>query len=85
MEHRSEAVGREDLVLLIPMLTPEYLPPSQWVPVLAPIYFPIRSEYLFTLKCGTEPIRYVTPQLRDLHGTALLLQNSRRRNHRCCV
>ena len=49
MEHRSEAVGREGLVLLIPMLTSEYLPPSQWVPVLAPNYFPLRSEYQFTL------------------------------------
>ena len=77
MEHRSEAVGREGLVLLIPMLTPEYLP--QWVPVLAPIYFPLRSEYLFTLKCGTEPIRYATPQRRDLHGTALLCYRNRAR------
>ena len=49
MEHRSEAVGREGLVPLIPMLTSEYLPPSQWVPVLAPNYFPLRSEYQFTL------------------------------------
>ena len=70
MEHRSEAVGREGLVLLIPMLTSEYLPPAQWVPVLAPNYFPLRSEYQFTLVYPC--IRYVTPQRRDLHGTALL-------------
>ena len=32
------AVSREGLVLYIPILTPEYLLPSQWIPVLAPTY-----------------------------------------------
>ena len=38
IEHRAGAVGRKDLVPLIPVLSPEYLLPSQWVPVLAPTY-----------------------------------------------
>ena len=34
----------------ISFLTPEYLLPSQWIPVLAPTnLLPVRSEYLFTL------------------------------------
>ena len=38
IEHRAGAVGRKDLVPLIPVLSPEYLLLSQWVPVLAPTY-----------------------------------------------
>ena len=34
IEHRAGAVGRDGLGHLIPVLTPEYLLPSQWVPVL---------------------------------------------------
>ena len=85
MEHRSEAVGREGLVLLIPMLTSEYLPPSQWVPVLAPNYFPLRSEYQFTLVWHrTYPI-CDAPTSRSAWHSFALLQKSRQRNHRCCV
>ena len=36
IKHHAGAVGREDLVHEIPVLTPEYLLPSQWVPVLGP-------------------------------------------------
>ena len=32
IQHRASSVGREALVHLIPVLTPEYLLPSQWVP-----------------------------------------------------
>ena len=38
IEHRAGAVGREGLGHLIPVLTPEYLLPSQWVPVLTPTH-----------------------------------------------
>ena len=38
IEHHAGAVGREGLVHEIPVLTPEYLLPSQWVPLLAPTY-----------------------------------------------
>ena len=39
------------LVHLIPVVTSEYLLPSQWVLVLAPTHLlPPRSEYLFTLR-----------------------------------
>ena len=47
-----------------PVLTPEYLLPSLWVPVLAPSYSLLRrSEQVFTLyrsMTRTKPIRYVT-------------------------
>ena len=34
----------------VPVLTPEYLLPSQWILVLAPTYsLPVQSEYLLTL------------------------------------
>ena len=39
IEYRAGAVGRKGLVHLIPVLSPEYLLPSQWVPVLAPTYY----------------------------------------------
>ena len=45
--HPAGAVGREGLMNQIPVLTPEYLHPSQWNPVLAPN--PLRSRCLFTL------------------------------------
>ena len=38
IKHHAGAVDREDLVYEIPVLTPEYLLPSQWVPVLGPTY-----------------------------------------------
>ena len=45
IEDRAESVDREGLVNLIPVLTPEYLLPSQWIPVLPPIYsLPLRSD-----------------------------------------
>ena len=46
IQHRAGSVGRESLVHLIPVLTPECLLPSQWVPGLAlsPRYFPHGSN-----------------------------------------
>ena len=46
IEHRAAgAVGREGLVHLIPVLTPQYLLPFKWVPGLAPSYLlPRRAE-----------------------------------------
>ena len=38
IEHRAGTVGREGLVDYIPVLTPKYSLPYQWIPVLAPIY-----------------------------------------------
>ena len=35
------------------------------------------ATVLFTLKCSTEPIRYVTHQLQDLQSTALLRYRNR--------
>ena len=38
------------------LLTPEYFLPSQWIPVLAPVYsLPVRSQYLFTLYLNMAP------------------------------
>ena len=50
IQHPAGKVGREGLVKWIPVLTAEYLLPSQWIPVLTPTYeLPLLSEYLFTL------------------------------------
>ena len=64
------AVGRIGYSELIPILTPEYLLPSQRLPVLPPTYsLRLRSEYLFTLRqivarnifeIGEEQLRFVT-------------------------
>ena len=72
-ENRARAVGREGVVLSIPILTPKYLLPSQWIQVLFPTYsLSLRSEYsmiLPTLKRSTELIRFVTLLFRDWRGT----------------
>ena len=58
--------GREGLVNQIPVLTPEYLLPSQWIPDHAPCYsLPLRSEYLFT------PHLSVTQHLSDVWRSTL--------------
>ena len=45
IEHRAGAVGREGLVPQIPVLTSEYLLPSQWVPgPLLLIYYSERTD-----------------------------------------
>ena len=38
IEHRARVVGREGLVILIPVFTREYLLSSHWVPVFFPTY-----------------------------------------------
>ena len=49
--HHAGAVSREGLVHLIPVLSSEYLLPSQWVLVLAPTHLlPLLSKYLFSLR-----------------------------------
>ena len=53
IEYRAGEVNREGLVNQFQILTPKYLLPSQWVPVLLPIYsLPQRSDFLFTLYQG---------------------------------
>ena len=50
IELHAGVVSQEDVENKIPVLKPEYLPPSQWILVLAPTYsLPQRSEYLLTL------------------------------------
>ena len=75
IEHRARKVGREGFVLSIPILTPKYLLPSRWIPVLFPTYsLLLRSEYSMivpihtTLKRSTELIRFVTLLFRDRRG-----------------
>ena len=52
-EYRA-MVGREGVVHQMPVLIPECLLPSQWVPVLAPTYLLTRrSEWVFTLHQST--------------------------------
>ena len=54
--NRTWAAGREGLVNSIPVHTPKYLLPSQWIPVLAPNYsLPVQSEYLLTLHQSVAP------------------------------
>ena len=74
-EHPVRAVYQEGLVLSIPILTPNYLLPSLWIPVLFPTYsLLLRSEYSMivpihtTLKRSTELIRFVTLLFRDWRG-----------------
>ena len=66
------AVSPEGLVHLIPVLTSEYLLPSQWVLVLAPTHLlPLLSEYLFSLRRKEQKrIRYVTIHFQDWCGPA---------------
>ena len=49
IEHRAGWVGREDLVNQTPDLTPQYLLPSQWIPVLAPTDSLLWYKYKFKL------------------------------------
>ena len=74
-EHPVRAVYQEGLVRSIPILTPNYLLPSLWIPVLFPTYsLLLRSEYSMivpihtTLKRSTELIRFVTLLFRDRRG-----------------
>ena len=62
-------VDQEGLVKWISVLTPEYLLPSQWISVLAPVHA--------ALKCGTEPNWYVTRHFRDRHVAASLRYRNR--------
>ena len=95
--HTHRTSHREGLLTLIPVLTPEYLLPSQWIVVLALTYsLPPRSEYRFTLHkshngscitpiCVTEPTRYTVydaPLSRSARRRLSPLQKSRR-NHYC--
>ena len=49
--HRAWAVDPEGLVHQIPVLTPEYLPLAQLVPVIAPTYsLSWRAEKVFTVR-----------------------------------
>ena len=64
IEDRAGAVGREGLVLQIPIPTPKYLLPSQWV-LRIHFRFGLNTCSHYTKMCGTEPIRYVTFHFRD--------------------
>ena len=80
IEFQAGAVGRKGLMYESPVLTPEYLLPSLFVP---------GSLFLFTsatgrtgvhtaLKYGSNPIRYVTPHFRDWRSAASLLRHRNR-------
>ena len=82
IQHPAGKVGREGLVKWIPVLTAEYLLPSQWIPVLTPTYaLPLLSEYLFTLHSSVaqnlREISYVTHHFRDRHVAASLRNRNR--------
>ena len=64
IEDRAGAVGRERLVLQIPIPTPKYLLSSQWV-LRIHFRFGLNTCSHYTKMCGTEPIRYVTFHFRD--------------------
>ena len=81
IEHCASAIGREGLVRSIPVLTPEYVPPSQRVPGLAPRYLITSS----TVRVGvhtspvydSKPIWYLTLHFQDRLGAAFLRHRNR--------
>lgn len=78
IEHCASAIGWEGLVRSIPVLTPEYLSPSQRVPGLA-------SSTSSTVRVGvhtsplydSKPIWYLTLHFQDRRGEAFLRHRNR--------
>ena len=86
IEHRVSVVGPMGLVLLISVLSPEYLLPPLWVPVLSPIYFrerPAKWSCYIQIWLKTYPI-CEGPFSRSAQRSFPSSQESRR-NHRCGV
>ena len=84
--HPAGAVGREGLMNQIPVLTPEYLHPSQWNPVLAPNPLdPDACSHCTKMwhQKMSYPVCVATLQRSARRGFAPIQKSCR--NHRSCV